>query len=103
MSFTPGTKVLLAGGKAKPISTLGLGQKVLATNVKTGTTQAQVIAAVPVHHDTNLYDLTIKAGGRTAVVQTTSNHLFWDATTSCWVKAATLRYGTTSAHPAAGT
>jgi hypothetical protein len=29
-----------------------------------------------VHRDTDPYDLTIKAGARTAVIDTTSNHLF---------------------------
>jgi hypothetical protein len=92
-SFTAGTKVL-ASGKAVPISSLRPGEKVLATNVKTGTTQAETVAAVLVRHDTDLYDLKIRAGNRTAVIQTTSNQLFWDATTSRWVKAAALKYGT---------
>jgi hypothetical protein len=103
MSFTSGTKVLLAGGKAKPISTLAPGQKVLATNVKTGTTQAEAIAAVLVHHDTDLYDLTIKTGSRTAVIDTTSNHSFWDASNHRWVKAAALRYGTRLRAPTGAT
>ena len=30
-----------------------------------------------VRHDTDLYDLTIKSRGRTEVIHTTSNHLFW--------------------------
>jgi len=64
LSFTPGTKVLLAGA-AMPISQLKPGERVMATNVKTRATQAQAIAAVLVHHDTNLYDLKIRAGSRT--------------------------------------
>jgi hypothetical protein len=94
MSFTAGTKVLLAGGRAVPIPSLVPGEKVLATNTRTGKTQAEPIAAVLVHHDTNLYDLTVRAGGRVAVIDTTSNYPFWDATTRRWVKAAALRYGT---------
>ena len=87
LSFTPGTKVLLASGKAVPISSLKPGEKVISTSTKTGKTQAGTIAAVLVHHDTNRYDLTVRARGRTAVIHTTSNHLFWDATTHRWVKA----------------
>jgi hypothetical protein len=50
---------------------------VLATSTATGKTQPETIAAVLVHHDTNLYDLKVRADGRTAVIDTTSNHLFW--------------------------
>jgi hypothetical protein len=76
---------------------------VVATNTQTGKTQAQTIAAVLVHHDTNRYDLTIGARGRTAVIGTTSNHPFWDATTGRWVKAAALKYGTRLRTPTGGT
>ncbi len=82
--------MLLASGKAVPISSLKSGEKVLATNTRTGRTTAEAISVVMVHHDTNLYDLTIRANGRTAVIDTTSNHPFWDATTRRWVKAAAL-------------
>ncbi len=77
-SFTPATKVLLANGTAAPLSQLRPGQKVLATNTRTGKTQPQTITAVLAHHDTGLYDLTITANGRTSAIGTTSNHLFWD-------------------------
>lgn len=30
-----------------------------------------------IRHDTDLYDLTSKSRGRTEVIHTTSNHLFW--------------------------
>jgi hypothetical protein len=95
--------VLLANGKAVPISSLKPGEKVVATNTKTGKTQAGTIAAVLVHHDTNRYDLTVRAHGRTAIIHTTSNHPFWDATTHRWVKAGALRYGAHLRTPAGGT
>jgi hypothetical protein len=94
MSFTPRTKVLLANGKAVPIATLKRGEKVLATNTRTGKTQAEPVAAVLVHHDANRYNLAIKTGHRTAVIHTTTTHLFWDQTTHRWIKAAALRHGT---------
>ncbi|MHB1597264.1 MAG: polymorphic toxin-type HINT domain-containing protein, partial [Streptosporangiaceae bacterium] len=93
MSFTPGTKVLLASGIAVPIASLKPGDKVLATNVRTRKTKAEPVAAVLVHHDTNRYDLTVKTAHGSAVVHTTSNHLFWDLTQRKWVKARALRYG----------
>jgi len=93
MSFTASTKVLLASGAAIPISQLKAGDKVLATNVKTGKTSAEPVAAVLVHHDTDRYDLTIRTGSGTAVIQTTSRHLFWDATSDRWVKAVALGNG----------
>jgi hypothetical protein len=48
--------VLLASGIAVPISQLKPGEKVLATNTRTGKTQTVPVSAVLVHHDTNRYD-----------------------------------------------
>jgi len=97
-SFTAGTLVLLADGKMVPISRLKPGDKVLATSTKTGKTQAETVTAVLVHHDTDLYDLKIRDHGKTAVIDTTSNHLFFISGTSRnsgrWVKAGALKYGT---------
>ncbi len=92
-SFTAGTKVLLASGLAIPIDKLKAGDKVLATNTKTGKTQPETVAAVLVHHDSNLYNLRIRAGSRTEVIQTTRNHLFWDTTRHQWIQAAALHPG----------
>jgi RHS repeat-associated protein len=94
MSFTPRTKVVLASGRAVPIAALKRGDKVLATNTKTGKTQAEPVTAVLVHHDTNLYNLTIRTSRGTAVIDTTRNHLFWDRSVHRWVKAAALKHGT---------
>jgi RHS repeat-associated protein len=93
-SFTAGTKVLLATGAAVPIASLHRGQKVLATNTHTRKTRAEPVAAVLVHHDTNRYNLTIRAGHRTAVIHTTRTHLFWNPSLNKWFKAAALKYGT---------
>jgi hypothetical protein len=92
-SFTAGTKVLLASGLAIPISQLKPGDKVLATNTKTGKTQAEPVSAVLLHHDIDRYDLTVKTTHGTAVIQTTTSHLFWNQTTGSWVKVANLKYG----------
>jgi len=89
-SFTAGTRVLLASGAAAAISQLNPGEKVLATNTKTGKTQAETITAVLVHHDTDLYDLTVKTAHGTAVIGTTANHLFWNPYHHYWISANKL-------------
>ena len=92
-SFTAGTLVLLASGKAIPISQLKVGDKVLAADTKTGKDQPETVTAVLVHHDTDLYNLTVKTSTGTEVIHTTSNHLFWDPAARQWVKAAALHKG----------
>jgi hypothetical protein len=92
-SFTAGTKVLLASGAAVAISQVKVGDKVLATNTKTGKTSAEPVTAVLVHHDTDLYDLKVKTTHGTAIIDTTRRHLFWDQSTHRWVKAAALGHG----------
>jgi hypothetical protein len=78
-SFTASTRVLLANGTAVPIASLKPGDKVLATNTKTGKTSAETVTAVLLEHDNDLYNLTIDtAHGRTAVIHTTARHLFWN-------------------------
>ena len=99
-SFSAGTKVLTVSGALVAISKLKPGEKVLATSTRTGKTQAEPIAAVLVHHDTDLYDLKVRAAGHTSVIKTTSNHLFWNQTTHRWTKAGALKYGTHLRTPA---
>jgi RHS repeat-associated protein len=93
LSFTGSTKVLLASGAAIPISQLKVGDKVLATNVKTGKTQAETVSAVLLNHDKDLFNLKIRSGRRTAVIHTTRNHPFFDLTRHRWVKAGALKHG----------
>ncbi|HEY1918180.1 MAG TPA: Hint domain-containing protein [Streptosporangiaceae bacterium] len=92
-SFTGGTKILLASGAAIPISQIKPGDKVLATNTRTGKTTPETVTAVMVKRDTDRYDLTIRSGPHTAVIDTTRNHLFWDASLHHWVAANKLSKG----------
>jgi RHS repeat-associated protein len=92
-SFTAGTLVLLASGKAVPISTLKVGDKVLADNTRTGKDQSETVTAVLVHHDTDLYNLTVKTTSGTEVIHTTASHLFWDPYLHYWVPAGKLKKG----------
>jgi Novel toxin 21/Pretoxin HINT domain len=85
--------VLLASGAAIPISQLKPGDKVLATNTKTGRTRAEPVTAVLLHHDTDRYNLKVRVGRKTAVIDTTRSHLFWDSTQDKWVKAGKLKHG----------
>jgi RHS repeat-associated protein len=92
-SFTPATPVLLASGKTVPISDLKTGDKILASDTKTGKDQPETVTAVLVHHDTNLYDLTVKAGRRTEIIHTTANHLLWAPLLHQWIPAKQLKKG----------
>ncbi|HEX5293244.1 MAG TPA: Hint domain-containing protein, partial [Streptosporangiaceae bacterium] len=76
-SFTATTRVLTATGHLVAISKVRPGDKVLATNTKSGKTSAEPVAAVLVRHDSDLYDLRVATGHGTAVIDTTRNHLFW--------------------------
>ena len=92
-SFTAGTLVLLASGKAAPISALKAGQKVLVVNTKNSKDQLEEVTAVLVQHDVDLYNLIIKTKYGTEVIRTTSNHLFWNPVERGWIKAGSLRKG----------
>lgn len=85
--------MLLASGAAIPISQLKVGDEVLATDTKTGKTSPEAVTAVMVKRDTDKYDLAIRSGHRTAVIDTTLSHLFWDVTRGRWVKAGGLKRG----------
>lgn len=94
LSFAADTLVVLADGKTKPISQLKIGDKVLATNTRTGKTQSQVVTAVLLNHDTDLIDLDITDGsGHRSIVHTTAKHPIWDQTRDTWVQAAQLHTG----------
>jgi len=93
-SFTPDTTVLLASGKAVPISSLRPGDKVLGTSTKTGKTSPEAVAAVEVNHDTDLYDLRVTTSHGIQVIHTTAGHLFWDPSLDHgWIPAKHLKPG----------
>jgi RHS repeat-associated protein len=92
-SFSPDTKVQMADGSTKAISTLKPGDKVKSTDTKTGKTKGSTASAVLVNHDTDLYDLTVHTVKGDEVIHTTAHHLFYDKTTHSWVQAAKLHHG----------
>ncbi len=92
-SFSPDTDVLMANGKAKPIGLVKIGDKVASADPTTGKfVGARAVTAAIVHEDDNLIDVTVRGGrgGRIGTLQTTAEHLFWDATDRLWVPAGDL-------------
>ena len=92
-SFTPETPVLMASGKPVQLAMVKVGQKVLATDPKTGKTAARPVTKVWVDHDTDLMDVTVRSGGTTTVIHSTQHHPFWDTRTRQWTEADVLTVG----------
>lgn len=92
-SFTPTTPVRLASGAAVAISSIAVGDQVLATDPATGVTEPKTVQKVWVNHDTDLLDVTITSHGATSVIHTTAQHPFWDDTQHAWTEAGNLRVG----------
>ncbi|WP_160150487.1 polymorphic toxin-type HINT domain-containing protein [Nonomuraea solani] len=91
--------VRLANGKTKPIEQVKPGDKVLATDPKTGKAQAKaVVAAFSGTRYNSVVGITVDTDGergqRTGVIYATEHHLFWDAGTGSWIRADQLRTGT---------
>lgn len=100
-SFVPGTRVLMADGSTKPIEKVEPGDKVMATDPRTGKTSVQTAAATIVGKGTkNLVRITLKIHGNspsaeaeTATVTATANHPFWVPALGEWVDAGRLEPG----------
>ncbi|HEV2360146.1 MAG TPA: polymorphic toxin-type HINT domain-containing protein, partial [Acidimicrobiales bacterium] len=92
-SFSASTLVVLANGQAVPISSMKPGEKVLATDPKTGKTTAETVEAVWVHQDTDLLDVEVDTPGGKQTISSTVHHLFYDLTTHRWTEAHALRAG----------
>jgi hypothetical protein len=94
-SFDAGTPVLMADGSHRPISEVGVGDLVAATDPDTGRSVAGLVSKVYRTHDTDLTDVVVAdASGGTDVIHTTSRHLFFSDTEHQWVEAARLTPGT---------
>nr|WP_308114672.1 polymorphic toxin-type HINT domain-containing protein [Streptomyces sp. ISL-12] len=97
-SFVPGTEVLMADGSTKPIEDVKTGDKVLATDPKTGrTTLKTVTAEITGQGLKNLVKITlsIKVEGKTltASVTATDGHPFWVPELGAWIDATNLVAG----------
>lgn len=102
LSFSPETLVLMADGTKKPISAVLVGDKVLATDTKTGKNNSRAVEAVFINYDDDLLDVVIETGSGEAAITTTDDHPFWDELERSWVKASSLDVRT-RLHAANGT
>ncbi|MFC3980082.1 polymorphic toxin-type HINT domain-containing protein [Streptosporangium jomthongense] len=97
-SFVAGTLVKLADGTSKAIEKIKAGDKVLATDPRTGKTEAKtVLAAFSGLSYLGLVQITVDTdgarGNATGTVTATEHHLFWDEITHTWVRADRLARG----------
>ncbi len=97
-SFTPDTEVLMADGTTKPIEDVEIGDKVIATDPKTGKTTIKTVTAEikgkGLKHLVRLtLDLDGDKGSRTASVTATDGHPFWVPELHAWIDASDLRTG----------
>jgi hypothetical protein len=83
----------MADGSTKPLDRIKVGDKVEATDTKTGKTTAQTVTTVWVNHDTDLMNVSVKAGGVISAIHATQHHLFWDPVRHAWVEADQLKIG----------
>ncbi|MFE7838443.1 polymorphic toxin-type HINT domain-containing protein [Streptomyces sp. NPDC057474] len=97
-SFTPGTRVLMADGRTKPIEDVEIGDRVLVTDPETGETTVETVTAeIKGTGRKHLVDITIDTDGDkgtgTASVTATDGHPFWVPELGEWIDAAELKAG----------
>ncbi|MFJ4977222.1 polymorphic toxin-type HINT domain-containing protein [Streptomyces coeruleorubidus] len=99
-SFVPGTRVLMADGSTKPIEKVRVGDKVVATDPKTGRTSVQTATATIVgkgSKDLVRITLTVHDGSaaktKTTTVTATAGHPFWVPSLREWIDAGELKPG----------
>ncbi|MEV7087134.1 polymorphic toxin-type HINT domain-containing protein [Streptomyces sp. NPDC093085] len=97
-SFLPETEVLLADGTRKKIADIKIGDRVLATDPRTGKTDAKSVTAEIIGTGPkNLVRITLALDGekesRTASITATSGHPFWVSELAEWIDATDLRAG----------
>ncbi|WP_240676743.1 ricin-type beta-trefoil lectin domain protein [Streptomyces sp. B27] len=97
-SFTPGTKVLMADGSTKPIEDVKVGDKVKATDPKTGETRIETVTAeIKGEGLKHLVKVTIDTDGdrgtKTTEITATDGHPFWVPELGEWIDATDLKSG----------
>ncbi|GGR69712.1 hypothetical protein GCM10010252_04730 [Streptomyces aureoverticillatus] len=94
--FLAGTDVLIADGKTKDIEAVKLGDKVLATDPKTGRTEPKKITRLIVtESDKHFNKLSIATGDGIETLTATHEHPFWSPSERRWVEARSLAPGMT--------
>ncbi|PRH80191.1 Rhs family-like protein [Streptomyces solincola] len=98
-SFVPGTQVLMADGSKKPIEKVKVGDKVIATDPKTGKSTIQTATATIIGEGRkHLVKVTMAVGhgerkGQESTVTATQGHPFWVPALGKWVDAGQLEVG----------
>jgi hypothetical protein len=94
--FLAGTDVLMADHKTKNIEDVRLGDKVLATDPKTGeTSEREITATIATDDDKHFNELTVTTRAGEARLTATHEHPFWSPSETAWIEAADLRRGMT--------
>ncbi|GHE73637.1 hypothetical protein GCM10018785_47200 [Streptomyces longispororuber] len=94
--FLAGTDVLLADGKTKDIEDIRAGDKVLATDPKTGKTALRKVQRLIVTEDDKYFNtLSIATDDGIATVTATHEHPFWSPSEDRWLEASELEPGMT--------
>ncbi|MEW2527649.1 polymorphic toxin-type HINT domain-containing protein [Streptomyces sp. NPDC047071] len=92
--FLAGTDVLMAKGKTKDIEDVKLGDKVLATDPKTGKTGLRKVTRLIVtENDKRFNELSIATGDGIEKLTATHEHPFWSPSEGRWVEARHLEPG----------
>ncbi|MEU3743229.1 polymorphic toxin-type HINT domain-containing protein [Streptomyces sp. NPDC032198] len=94
--FVAGTSVLMADKSHKDIKDIEVGDKVLATDPKTGKTTARnVTKKIVTDKDRDFVDLTIATKDGTGSLTATAEHPFWVPSLKLWLEAGDLESGIT--------
>lgn len=94
--FLGDTDVLLADGKTKPIKDIKVGDKVLATDPKTGETgPRKVTRLIRTEDDKHFNTLSIATEDGIEKLTATHEHPFWSPSEKRWVTAGDLEPGMT--------
>jgi hypothetical protein len=94
-SFLPGTPVLLSDGTRVPIESIGVGDKVVATDPETGLTATRPVErTITTHDDKHFTRLTVATTSGPAVITATDTHPFWSADRGDWLDAGDIKRGT---------
>lgn len=88
-SFAPDTPVLMADGTSKPIGQVRKGDKVTATDPRTGKTAARKVTAIIKH--TLRHDMVRVGLSDGSHLDATAGHPFWSPKLQQWVQAKDLQ------------
>ncbi|WP_437096274.1 polymorphic toxin-type HINT domain-containing protein [Streptomyces sp. enrichment culture] len=94
--FLAGTAVLMADGETKSIEDINLGDKVLATDPKTGEQgPREVTSLIVTENDKHFNELSIVTESGIEKLTATHEHPFWSPSELDWIPAADLQPGMT--------